>query len=249
MKFFKVSFLFISLLTAALLSIFIVSCEKDLPTPVQDEAVQAMEPNIESTITSLDQENPILKALQVSNDAQNYNTEAGQLLWDNAVMVTYNSEKTLPLILVPIDNGEEGTLSMFVAAYNEKKETFHAFLNAFDVPSDASVKDGYTGTIEYKTVENISAMKADYNKGKLVKEYEIELDQAAYRGVNIDCFLTCVRLAGAASILSGVPIICATSASCCVGAPIPANPCCVVFAACILYQGGVAGTCAWNCWE
>lgn len=249
MKSLKINFLFVSLFTATLLSIFVISCEKDLPTPVQDEAVQTIEPNIESTIVTLEKDDPILKSLQASQDVQNYNTTAGRLLWEQAAMITYNSAETLPLLLVPIDNGVEGALSMFVAAYNETKGEFHAFINNFDLPSSAFVEEGYTGTIEYKTVENVMAMKADYEKGKLVKEYQPDLSHANYRGVNIDCFLTCIRLAGAASILSGVPVVCASSASCCLAAPAPVNPCCVVFAGCILYQGGVAGACAWNCWE
>ncbi|BDS14443.1 hypothetical protein [Aureispira anguillae] len=251
MIFSKCKFPLLGFVAVFFLAITIKSCtEKELIPPKKSPVVtQAKEFNAESTSTPLAEDDPILIGLKASEDVQRYNTKAGQLLWDGATIITYDDEETLPLILVPIDNGSEKTLSLLVAAYNEKKADFHAFINNMDLPSEDLIDEGYTGIVEYKTVEDISAIKTAFNKGKLSKQYPSELSSSAYRGVNTQCFFDCIRPYGVTAILSGLTSFCGSSVSCCLPAPGPYNPCCVVVAGCALYYGGTAAHCAWSCWE
>lgn len=246
----KFKFPVFSLIVVFFLGLAVQSCDQEeLTEPAQDAIALQDRSNVESTTIELKEDNPILKGLKASEDVQNYNIDAGKLIWEMATMVTYNSEETLPLVLVPIDNGQEGTLSMFVAAYNEKKGSFHSFLNTFDAPSDKLIEEGYTGTIEFKTVENITGLKVVYSKGSLMEKHQSELSSANYRGVNVRCFLECIGNTALPSLITGMAVVCSNAGSCCFSLPTPYNPCCAAFAACSVIYGGIAGYCAWDCWE
>lgn len=245
----KVKSILFSLMATFLFAIVIQSCtQKELPLPTEEFNLEATALNIESTTIELSQDDPIIIALKASEDVKHYNTEAGELLWDMASMITYDNEETFPIIIVPIDSGEEGTLSTFVAAYNEEKGAFHSFLNNFELAS-LSLDGGYTGTIEYKTVDNTTVSKTIFEKGEVLQDTEFEVGELAYRGVDVNCFINCVKPYSFASLASGLPYFCSSSLSCCVPAPAPANPCCIGAAGCALYYGGVAGYCAYQCWR
>lgn len=233
------------------MAIFVVqSCtQNEISVPKQEVETELPELNFESTTTPLTEDDPILLALKTSDDVKHYNIDAGELVWDMATIITYDSQETLPLILVPIDSGKEEVLSMFVAAYNEDEVSFHSFINNFDLPSLESEEEGYTGTVEYKTIEDISVIETVFESGELVLQQEFDIDEIALRGVDIKCWLNCMRPYGIANALSGLNVWCGFSTSCCISAPYPGNFCCITLAACALYQGGVAGYCAWKCWK
>lgn len=234
-----------------LLAITIKSCTEKELIPVQEAPSVTETPtvNIESTSIPLAAEHPILIGLKASEDVQCYNTKAGQLLWDGATMMTYDSKETLPLILVPIDNGREQTLSFLVAAYNEEKATFHAFINSIDLPSNDLIDEGYTGIIEYKTVENVSAIKTAFHKGKIIKQYPSELTSATYRDINLQCFTNCITAIGLAAAASGLTNYCSNTLAGCIAAPAPANPYCIGLVGCAFFGGGAIASCAWSCWR
>lgn len=252
MNFLKIKSLFAGITAVCLVALFAQSCTQE-EAAVPAEAIQThqqMEVSYESSTTPLAADDPILLALKSAEDVQHYNTKAGALLWDQAAMITYDSKEALPLILVPIDNGKENNISMFVAAYHPEKGEFHAFLNSLDLPAtEAELENGYTGTVEYKTVENVSALKTVFEAGKVVEEYQAELSQVGYRGVDASCFFNCIRPYGVTAILAGLSGFCGNSVACCLPAPGPYNPCCVLVAGCALYYGGTAGYCAYQCWS
>lgn len=236
-----------------LTTVFFSSCKHDNVDVTSTEDISIQEGanlSIESSTVELTEDNPILLALKSSEAVSLYNKDSGELLWDMATMITYNSDEALPFILIPIDNGDEQSLSMFVAAYNEKKSSFHSFLNDFDLSNISDLEEnGYTGKIEYKSVENTTIRRKIYEKGMLAQEQDFDVNDISLRGVDVSCWLDCMKPHAVNEILSGLTFACGSSASCCIGFPSHLNPCCLVTAACALYKGGIAGYCAWQCWE
>ncbi len=241
MKYLKIKLGLFSLLAILAVSVFLTSCEQEAVTQTETDLPNF---NFESTTTELAQDDPIILALKASEDLQHYNEEAGELLWDMATMISYDSEETLPFIIIPIDNGGEEAVSMLVSAYNEEKGEFHSFLNDVGLSGLATAEEGYTGTIEFKTVENLSVQRTVYEKGNVLEIQEFEIGEIAYRGVDVGCFLKC---AGPNTL--GSIGLCQGAVTCCLGFVSPWNPCCVTTAGCALWAGGYAGYCAWKCWD
>jgi len=228
-------------------SVFLTSCEQEIITQTETELPNL---NFESTTIELAQDDPIILALKASEDLQHYNKEAGELLWDMTTMISYESEETFPLIIVPIDNGGEETLSMLVSAYNQEKGEFHSFLNDFGLSSIASLeKEGYTGVIEFKTIENLSVQRTVYEKGSVLQVQDFEISEIAYRGVDVSCFLDCLRPYNLVATIAALGPFCSVSGKACLTWIHPWNPGCAGVAGCVLWYGGTAAACAWECWD
>jgi len=252
MKTLKMKSIVLGLMAAFLLVITIQSCtQQDLPIPTEELNLETPALNFESTTSELTQDDPIIVTLKASEHIDLYNTEAGELLWDMATMITYDNEETLPLVIIPIDNGSENSmLSMFVAAYSESDNTFLTYINNLEMHQETDIELGYTGTVEYKTVENVPIIRTKYVNSK-VEEYEELLTEAeaAARGIDRHCFVDCIGPFAAGNYIFGIAPACIATAKICFSFPSVVNPACYAFAGCLLYYGGSAAYCAYQCNE
>lgn len=248
----KENFLKVSIL-ALFVSLFTISCtEIDYPQTeiTAEEAIQADAskfPTMEWQ--EIKETDPIIVSLKQSDDLLNYNESNGILLWDLATITTFDSEESLPMIQVPIDNGTEGKeITMLVAAYNKDKKDFLTFINTIDMAyiegDNASL---YSGDVDFKTTNNELVSTLTFEQGDLLNHENFNI-KTSKAGVNMQCFLDCIipLAVGAAGggMLGG---ICAGALSYCLPAPVPANPSCVAFAGCLLYWGGSGAYCAYQC--
>lgn len=236
----KVKSILLGLMATLMLSIIILSCtQQELPLPTEEAVVETSALNFEPTTTPLTQDNPIIITLKASEDIKNFNTEAGELLWDMATMTTYDNEETLPLIMIPIHNENESeTISMFIAAYRATDNGFLSFINSFEMDTEADVTLGYTGEIVYKTVENIIAKRVSYVNGKVTEE---QLNTALEDRFNVYCFLNCANA-------FGVPSSCFSAYNDCKNWRSVFNGACHRLAGCLLTNGGAIASCAYHCW-
>jgi len=239
----------LSLVAIFVTALVIQSCQQaDLP--IVEETIDTAALNLQPTVISLTQDDPILTALKESGDIQHYDTEVGELLWDMASLVTHESDETLPLVTIPIDNGDEGNIMMFVAAYNETDGSFMSFLNGFDLNQATSddAYTGYTGIVEYKTVDNFDLMSMSFENGELSEHKVFPVNEVAYRCVDMGCFVACfVPLAVGVASVGGIANTCMAAYQGCLPFVSQFNPFCVTFAGCLLYWGGAVAYCAYNC--
>lgn len=233
---------------------FLVSSCSELDYPQSIENSESIEvessklPNMD--VQEINETDPIILSLKKSKDIVNYNKANGALLWDLATITKFDSEESLPMINVPIDNGTEGKeISMLVAAYNKEKNSFLSYVNTIDIENLEGVNNqlSYSGEVEFKTTNNELLSKLTFEEGELMEQMNFDLSSSKM-GIDMRCFLDCfVPLQWGFSSAGAFGAVCMNSALCCIAAPTCFNPCCIAVAGCLLYQTGAAAYCAYQC--
>ncbi len=246
MNYLKIKFGLFSLLVVLAASVFLTSCEQEIPeTPITDAASL----NVEPTVVELDENDPVLTLFKESDDIRHFDASLGNLLWNDATMTVGGGENTASVLTIPIiSDYENSTVNLLYAVYNEKDGSFRSIVSSFDV--SMLIGEKYTGTMEFKTVENKAVSSSVFENGVLITHNEFISDEINYRGLDFGCFFKCAVAAGVGVASAGAfGMSCLNFFNGCKSWPSGWNPACVGLAGCAVIFTGQLGICAYDCWD
>lgn len=244
---------FKALIAVFLFSVLIQSCNK-MEDNI-DESVSLNEtiidpPQIQSTVEEIDKNHPYIINLQNSDQIKGHNEDvSGKILWNEANLINYDNDETFPTLMIPLEKeNEEGLLKVLMAIYDVDANLFTIFLNElnFDLTS-GEMKDGYTGSLALKTIENQYISKTTFVNSVMLDYKEYDVESITSRGIDMQCFSSCIRPFSFAAGQSGITALCGSMIGPCFSFVSPYNPACVGLAGCLLFYGGYASWCAYNC--
>jgi len=248
MKILKIKFGLFSLLAVLAVSVFLTSCEQEIPeNPITTESSLLVGP----TIVELSEDNATLTSYKESEDIRHFDSSIGNLSWDNATMTINTAENAAPVLTIPIiSEDESSTVNLLYVVYNNQDDSFLSIINSFDVSQLTDANEGYTGTMEFKTIENKKISSSVFNKGELVTHNEFISDEINYRGLDFGCFFKCAAAAGVGVASAGAfGVSCLNAFNGCRSWPSSWNPSCWALAGCAVVFTGQLGICAYECWD